>query len=81
MRPWKQWTNEHQTTRKPSSGRWKVTSECDDRHMSLMAKNDCTASSWQLAALWSTATGVLMSASSSRRCLLHCRLRARLAFI
>ncbi|GFU18191.1 HTH_Tnp_Tc3_2 domain-containing protein [Trichonephila clavipes] len=31
----------------------------------------------QLAARWSTATGVLISASSTRRRLLHCALRAR----
>ncbi|GFY00758.1 transposable element Tc1 transposase [Trichonephila clavipes] len=39
--------------------------------------NDRTASSKQLVARWSTATGVLMSASSNRRHLLHRALRAR----
>ncbi|GFV27732.1 transposable element Tcb2 transposase [Trichonephila clavipes] len=42
-----------------------------------MAVNDRTASSKQLAARWSTATGVLMSTSSIRRRLLHRGLRAR----
>ncbi|GFW43034.1 transposable element Tcb2 transposase [Trichonephila clavipes] len=42
-----------------------------------MAVNDGTASSRQLTARWSTATGVLMSASSIRRRLLHRGLRAR----
>ncbi|GFU38295.1 transposable element Tc1 transposase [Trichonephila clavipes] len=63
---------------KTGSGRRKVTSARDDRHLSRMAVNDRTASSWQLAARWSTATGVLMSASSIRRRLLHRGLRARL---
>ncbi|GFX86348.1 HTH_Tnp_Tc3_2 domain-containing protein [Trichonephila clavipes] len=42
-----------------------------------MAANDCTASSGQLAARWSTTTGVLMTASSIRQRLLHRGLRAR----
>ncbi|GFV02459.1 transposable element Tcb2 transposase [Trichonephila clavipes] len=42
-----------------------------------MVVNDRTASSWQLVARWSTATGVLISASSIRRHLLHRGLRAR----
>ncbi|GFV38888.1 transposable element Tcb1 transposase [Trichonephila clavipes] len=42
-----------------------------------MAVNDRTASSRQLAARWSTATGVLMSVSSIRWCLLHRGLRER----
>ncbi|GFW27375.1 transposable element Tcb2 transposase [Trichonephila clavipes] len=42
-----------------------------------MAVNDRTASSRQLAARWSTATGVLMSASSNGRRLLPRGLRAR----
>ncbi|GFS68606.1 transposable element Tcb2 transposase [Trichonephila clavipes] len=64
MRVWKQWTNEQETTRKTGTGRRKVTSARDDRHLLRMAVNDRTASSRQLAARWSTATGVLMSASS-----------------
>ncbi|GFX80166.1 transposable element Tc1 transposase [Trichonephila clavipes] len=42
-----------------------------------MAVNDRTASSRQLSARWSTATGVLESTSSIRRRLLHRGLRAR----
>ncbi|GFU63942.1 HTH_Tnp_Tc3_2 domain-containing protein [Trichonephila clavipes] len=42
-----------------------------------MVVNDGTASSKQVAARWSTATGVLMSATSIRRRLLHRGLRAR----
>ncbi|GFU51897.1 uncharacterized protein TNCV_3734061 [Trichonephila clavipes] len=37
----------------------------DDRHLLRMAVNERTASSRQLAARWSTATGVLMLASST----------------
>ncbi|GFW17233.1 transposable element Tcb2 transposase [Trichonephila clavipes] len=77
MRSWKQWTVEHRTTRKTSSGRRKMTSVCDDQHLFHMVVNDRTASSRQLVARWSTATGVLMSSSSIRRRLLHRGLRAR----
>ncbi|PRD30897.1 UNVERIFIED_CONTAM: hypothetical protein NCL1_25013 [Trichonephila clavipes] len=63
MRVWKQRTDKHRTTRKTGSGQWKVTSARYDRHLLRMAVNDRTASSRQLAARWSTATGVLMSAS------------------
>ncbi|GFX56511.1 transposable element Tc1 transposase [Trichonephila clavipes] len=77
MRVWKQWTDEHRTARKTGSGRRKVTLAHKDRPLLLMAVNDCTASSRQLAARWSTATGLLMSASSICRHLLHHRLRAR----
>ncbi|GFW97276.1 transposable element Tcb2 transposase [Trichonephila clavipes] len=42
-----------------------------------MMVNDRTVSSRQLAARWSTATGVLMSTSSIRRRLLYRGLRAR----
>ncbi|GFT75164.1 transposable element Tc1 transposase [Trichonephila clavipes] len=76
-RVWKQWTKEHRTTRKTGSGRWKVTSACDYQHLLRMAVNDRTTSTRHLAARWSTATGVLMSASSIRRRLLHRGLRAR----
>ncbi|GFX27210.1 transposable element Tcb2 transposase [Trichonephila clavipes] len=77
MRVWKQWTDEHRTTRKTGNGRRKVTSVCNDRHLLGIAVNDRTAFSRQLAARWSTTTGVLMSASSIRRRLLHRGLRAR----
>ncbi|GFW57997.1 transposable element Tc1 transposase [Trichonephila clavipes] len=77
MRVWKQWTDEHRTTRKTRSGRRKVTSACDVEHLLRMTVNYRTASSRQLAARWSTATGVLMSALSIRRRLLHRGLRSR----
>ncbi|GFW71852.1 transposable element Tcb2 transposase [Trichonephila clavipes] len=77
MRVWKQCTDEHRTTRKTCSGRRKVTSAHDDRHLLRMVGNDRTASSRQLAARWSTATGVLMSTLSILRRLLHRGLRAR----
>ncbi|GFX31689.1 transposable element Tc1 transposase [Trichonephila clavipes] len=63
MPVWKQWTDEHRATRNTGSGRRKVTSARDDRHLLRMLVNDRTASSRQLAACWSTATGVLMSTS------------------
>ncbi|GFU92511.1 transposable element Tc1 transposase [Trichonephila clavipes] len=77
MRVWKQWTEENRTTRKTGSGQRNVMSVRDDRHLLRMAVNDRATSSRQFAARWSTATGVLMSASSIRRRLLHRRLRAR----
>ncbi|GFX06516.1 transposable element Tcb2 transposase [Trichonephila clavipes] len=77
MRVWKQWIDEHRTTRKTDNGRWKVTKACDDRHLLRMAVNDHTASSRLLAVRWSIAAGVLMTASSISRRLLHRGLRAR----
>ncbi|GFT47250.1 transposable element Tcb2 transposase [Trichonephila clavipes] len=71
MRVWKQWNDENRTTRSSGSGRRKVTTAHDDRHMLRMAVNDRTASSRQLAARWSTAIGVLMSTSSIHRHLLQ----------
>ncbi|GFV08461.1 uncharacterized protein TNCV_2936771 [Trichonephila clavipes] len=41
-----------------------MTSARNNRYRLHIAVNDCTVSSRQLAARWSTATGVLMSASS-----------------
>ncbi|GFV24814.1 transposable element Tcb2 transposase [Trichonephila clavipes] len=77
MRVWKQWTDEHRTTRKTGSGRWRVTSALDDRHLLWMTVNDLTASLRQLAARRSTATGVLMLPSLIHRRLLQRGLRAR----
>ncbi|GFV48849.1 transposable element Tc1 transposase [Trichonephila clavipes] len=65
MRVWKQWTEEHRTIRKTYSGRRKVTSSRDDRHLLRMAVNYGTAPCRQLKARWSTATGVQMSASTT----------------
>ncbi|GFV34079.1 uncharacterized protein TNCV_4121761, partial [Trichonephila clavipes] len=64
MLVWKQWTIEHRTILKIGSGRRKVISARDDRYLLRMAVNDRIDFSRQLAAHWSTATGVLMSASS-----------------
>ncbi|GFU19389.1 uncharacterized protein TNCV_3032991 [Trichonephila clavipes] len=50
MRVWKQLTDEHRTTRKTGSGRRKVTSARDDRHLLRIAVNDHTTSSRQFAA-------------------------------
>ncbi|GFX86706.1 transposable element Tcb2 transposase [Trichonephila clavipes] len=63
---------------KNGSGRVKVTSACDDRPLLRMVVNDHTASSRQLTVRWSSATDVLMSASSIHRRLLHRGLRTRL---
>ncbi|GFW37139.1 uncharacterized protein TNCV_5020371 [Trichonephila clavipes] len=49
MRVWKKCTDKHQTTRKTGSGRWKVTSARDDRHLLCIAVNDRTVSCSQLA--------------------------------
>ncbi|GFU92923.1 transposable element Tc1 transposase [Trichonephila clavipes] len=65
------------TTRKTGSGRRKVTSARDDLHLLRMTVYNRTAFSRQLTAYWSTATGVLMLASSIRRRLLHRGLFAR----
>ncbi|GFV90729.1 hypothetical protein TNCV_2224451 [Trichonephila clavipes] len=70
----KQWTDEHQTTRKTGSGRWKVTSVRDDQHLR-------TTSSRQLAARWSTTKSVPMSSLSIRRLLKHHGMRARLEVV
>ncbi|GFY19166.1 transposable element Tcb2 transposase [Trichonephila clavipes] len=66
MQVWKQWIDEYLTPRKTGSGRWKVTSSRNDRHLLRMVVNDRTASSMQLAVRWAMAAGVLMSASSIR---------------
>lgn len=78
MRIWKRWTNENRTTRKSGSGPRQVTSMNDDRHLVRMTLTDRRASSRLLAAHWSTALGVSLSASSVRLRLLHRGLRARI---
>ncbi|GFU70125.1 uncharacterized protein TNCV_5057191 [Trichonephila clavipes] len=55
MRIWKRWIDEHRTNRRTDSGRQKVTSERNDRHLLRMLVNECTASSKQLATRWCTA--------------------------
>ncbi|GFU90667.1 transposable element Tc1 transposase [Trichonephila clavipes] len=78
MRVSKQWTDEGRTARKSGSGPRNVTSARDDRRLVRMAQTGRTASSRQLAAHWSTATGVSLCASSIRRRLLQRGLRARI---
>ncbi|GFV58357.1 transposable element Tc1 transposase [Trichonephila clavipes] len=78
MRVSKQWMDEGWTARKSGSGPRNVTSARDDRRLVRMAKTDRTASSRQLAAQWSTATGVSLCASSIRRRPLQRELRARI---
>ncbi|GFU94471.1 transposable element Tcb2 transposase [Trichonephila clavipes] len=56
MRAWKQWTDEHRTTRKTGNERRKETSARDDRHLLRITVNGRITSSRQLAARWSTAT-------------------------
>ncbi|GFW54431.1 transposable element Tc1 transposase [Trichonephila clavipes] len=78
MRVSKQWTDEGRTARKSGSGARNVTSAPDDRRLVRMAQTDRTASSRQLAAQWSTATGVSLCASSIQRRLLQRGQRARI---
>ena len=66
MRVWKQWMTKGD-----------VNALLRSTPAPLMAMNDRTAFSRQLAARWSTATGVLMSWSSIHRRLLHHELPAR----
>ncbi|GFS69237.1 transposable element Tcb1 transposase [Trichonephila clavipes] len=65
---------EHRTT---GSRRRKETSAHDDLHLLRMTVNERASSSKQLTVRRSTAIGVLMSASSIRRRLMHRGLRAR----
>ncbi|GFX12772.1 transposable element Tc1 transposase [Trichonephila clavipes] len=81
MQVWKQWTDKHQTTRKNGSGRQKMKSARDDRHLLHMTQNDCTASSSQFTTRCSTAAGVLILASSICRRPLHRGLRARVPLV
>ncbi|GFT85820.1 transposable element Tcb2 transposase [Trichonephila clavipes] len=62
---------------KTGSGRRKVMSGRDNRHVLRMEVNDRTASFRQMEARWSTATCVLTFVSSIRRRLLHRGLTAR----
>ena len=60
------------------AGPRKVSTAQNGRHLVRMAITDRTASSTVLARRWSTATGVDLSASTVRRCLLRARLVARM---
>ncbi|GFV52440.1 hypothetical protein TNCV_2771871 [Trichonephila clavipes] len=71
MRVWKQWTDEHRTTRNT------VTSARDDRHLLHMTVNDHTASPRQLEARWSPETGdhdgrIRVRRYAGERCLPEC---------
>ncbi|GFY13560.1 hypothetical protein TNCV_4959301 [Trichonephila clavipes] len=57
------------TTQKTGVNKWMSASS--DRYLLRMVVNERTASSRQLTARWSIATGVLMSASSIRQRLLQ----------
>ncbi|GFS51683.1 uncharacterized protein TNCV_613651 [Trichonephila clavipes] len=70
MRVWKQWTEDH---RKTGRGQRKVTSARDDRYLLRMAVNERTTSSRQLAARWSTATGVMSASSTSAAPRIACK--------
>ncbi|GFT33568.1 transposable element Tc1 transposase [Trichonephila clavipes] len=78
VRVGKQWIDEHRTARKVGSGRWKVTSMSDDRHLLRMAVNDRTASSRQLAAhesrfnLWDHDGRIRVRRCAGERCLPEC---------
>ncbi|GFU59165.1 hypothetical protein TNCV_3548751 [Trichonephila clavipes] len=61
----KQWTNKHRTPQNTGSGQRKLMSVREDRHLLCLAKKDRTTSSKQLAARWSTATGVSFVNSST----------------
>ncbi|GFT05618.1 uncharacterized protein TNCV_1044821 [Trichonephila clavipes] len=60
MPVWKQWTDEHRTTRKTGNGRRKVTSAHNDRYLLRIVENGRIAYSRQLTARYSIATGVIM---------------------
>ncbi|KAJ4442754.1 hypothetical protein ANN_04345 [Periplaneta americana] len=74
----KQRIEEGHTRRGAGSGPHNVTTAWDDRHLVHMAVIDCTASSTVLSRHWSTATGVDLSASMVRRCLLRVGLVAHM---
>ncbi|KAJ8893429.1 hypothetical protein PR048_006027 [Dryococelus australis] len=64
--------------RRLGTGPRNVTTARDDRHLVRMAVTDRTASFTMLARHWSTATGVDLSASTVRHCLLRDGLVARM---
>ena len=81
MRVWNQWREEGHTQRRAGTGPHNVTTAWDDRHLVRIAMTDHTASSTVLSQLWSTATGLNLSASTVRRCLLRARLVARVPLL
>ena len=74
MRVWNQWREEGHMQRWAGTGPRNVTTARDDRHLVCMAVTDRIASSIMLSQRWSTATGLDLSASTVRRCLLRAEL-------
>ena len=70
MRVWNQWREEGRTQRRAGTGPRNVTTARDERHLVRMAVTDRIASSTVLTRRWSTPTGLDLSASTVRRCLL-----------
>ena len=81
MRVCNQWREEGRSLRRAGTGPRNVTTARDDRHLVRMAVTDCTASSTVLSRRWSTATGLGLSASTVRRCLLRAGLVARMPLL
>ena len=81
MRVWNQWREEGHTHRRAGTGLHNVTTAWDDRHHVRIPMTDRTVSSTVLSQLWSTATGLDLSASTVRHCLLRARLVARMPLL
>ena len=75
-----QWTEKYRKIPKTGSRRCSVASENDYQCLPRIVVNGRTASSWQLASRCSTATGLLMWASSNSGSLLLRGLRGRVPF-
>ncbi|GFX41022.1 uncharacterized protein TNCV_2217201 [Trichonephila clavipes] len=73
MRVWKQWTDEHRTTRKTARGRRKLTSACDDRHLLCIAVNDRTASAKQLVYYYRCSYVIFVNSSMSAAPSIACK--------
>ena len=78
IRVWNQWREEGRTQRRAGTEPRNVTTARDDRHLVRMAVTDCTASSTVLSRRWSTATGLVLFASTVHRRLLRAGLVARM---
>ena len=78
MRVWNQWRKEGRMKRRTGTGPRNVTATPDDRHLIHMAVTDRTVSTTVLSRLWSTATGLGLSASTVRRILLRAGLVSRM---
>ena len=78
MRIGNQWREEGHTHRRAGTGPLNVTTARDDRILVRTAVTYHTASSIVFSRRWSTATGLDLSASTVRRCLLRAGLVARM---